>query len=115
MVLHPGDLLGYHSFLAILPDRNIGVYVAVNQNDVWDRRLIALHVLDILTRERLTCFRHSDKRTPWLNFFYSCNYFPPSPENLEMFDIQKHLAKLTFEEIQKQVAPLLRHDSDNIC
>ena len=52
MVLHPGDLLGYHSFLAILPDRNIGVYVAVNQNDVWDRRLIALHVLDILTRER---------------------------------------------------------------
>ena len=102
MVLHPGDLLGYHSFLAILPDRNIGVYVAVNQNDVWDRRLIALHVLDILTGD-----------SPWLNVSYACNDFPSS-QNLEMFDIQQHLIKPTSKEIPKQVAPMSRPDSDYI-
>ena len=97
MAMHGGDLPGYHTFDAILPDMDMGVYVAVNvASPYWDRRLIALHILDVLAGEQR-----------WLNSTYICNNFQSSDNIYEEDMVQEHVfSKPTDVKKHKQKGPM---------
>ena len=97
MAMHGGDLLGYHAFDIILPDMDMGVYLAVNLGtSFWDRTLIALHILDVLAGEQR-----------WLNATYICNNFHSSDDILEEDMVQEQVySKPTDVKKHKQRGPM---------
>ena len=68
MLQHSGSLFGYGALLTILPDKDIGVFLALNGADesYYGRRLLNLYIMDLLLGEE-----------PWLNLTTACTF--PSP------------------------------------
>ncbi|XP_046556379.1 protein flp-like isoform X2 [Haliotis rubra] len=68
MVQHSGSTFGYRSFLTLLPDKNLGVFVTMTgyDPDYWFRGSLSAYLMDVYLGE-----------APWINTSTICSFPDP--------------------------------------
>ncbi|XP_067665045.1 uncharacterized protein [Haliotis asinina] len=68
MVQHSGSTFGYRSFLTLIPDKNLGVFVTMTGTDpnYWFRGSLSAYLMDVYLG-----------RTPWINTTTICSFPDP--------------------------------------